>query len=160
MAVSNVWSPARLHAVSGLYPVRYALADSGLLDALSSTALAQEEAVAEGTTAPTSTQDTNTQGHSEGSLGETTASLRGLICSYSWPCETALAIVWCESRFDPNAVSWTGESFGLWQLYGSTWASFFPSFWGAWADPVRNTEMAWVIYQRAGYSFKPWDCYR
>lgn len=81
-----------------------------------------------------------------------------IVASYSWPVNEAFAITSCESSWNPGAISWAG-AYGLWQIYASTWASYFPDFWENWADPVRNTEMAWEIYVRAGYSFSPWDCY-
>lgn len=86
------------------------------------------------------------------------------ICSYPWPCETALRIVYgptenCptgESNGDPNAISWNGTSYGLWQIWsGHAWR--WSDFWENWADPVRNTEYAWELYQEQGWT--PWECY-
>ncbi len=91
--------------------------------------------------------------------GDTVQGLAATVCSKSWPCETALRIVRCESRFDPEAISWNGESFGLFQLHAATWAPIFKDFWVTWMIPEMNTEMAYEIYSRAGYSFSPWDCY-
>ena len=48
--------------------------------------------------------------------------------------------------------------YGLLQIQASVWAGFFPDFWDTWMNATANVEMAWVIYQRAGYSFKPWSC--
>ena len=81
------------------------------------------------------------------------------ICSYDWNCDTALRIVSCESHYKMDAISWGGESFGLFQLHAATWAPIFEDFWQTWDDPMRNTEMAWEIYKRAGYSWAPWDCW-
>ena len=85
-------------------------------------------------------------------------SIEALICSYDWDCGTALRIAECESGMDPSAVGWTGESFGLFQLYAPVWAHVFPGFWELWAHAEWNTASAWTIYVRAGYSWAPWDC--
>jgi hypothetical protein len=90
--------------------------------------------------------------------GYSLAELTEIVCRFGWDCGTAQRIVACESRWDPGAVSWAG-SYGLWQIYAATWAPFFADFWENWADPVRNTEMAWEIYERAGFSFSPWNCW-
>ena len=82
--------------------------------------------------------------------------IESLICSYEWNCPTALAIVQCESS--GNASATNGISWGLWQIHAATWASFFPAFWDTWMIPEASTEMAWVIYKRAG-SFSPWVCW-
>ncbi len=87
------------------------------------------------------------------------AALRDLICSFSWACETALRIIECESRFDPEAVSYDGEDFGLMQLNAETWAPIFPGFWDRWMEPEWNVRTGYEIYKRAGYSFVPWECY-
>lgn len=82
---------------------------------------------------------------------------RALVCSYPWPCETALRIIECESRFDPNAISYDGEDFGLMQLNAETWAPIFPEFWTRWMEPEWNVKTGYEIYKRAG--FAPWECW-
>jgi len=72
--------------------------------------------------------------------------------------EEALRIAECESRMDPNAVSYDGSSFGLFQLHAPTWARVFPDFWQQWSDPQWNIEHAKLIFERAG-SFSPWECW-
>ena len=72
---------------------------------------------------------------------------------------TALAVAWCESKYDPAAVSMDGTSYGLMQLHAPTWAPVFPDFWQRWSDPEWNVTTAWEIYKRAGYSFAPWACW-
>ncbi|KKL28309.1 hypothetical protein LCGC14_2376450 [marine sediment metagenome] len=81
-------------------------------------------------------------------------SYRPLICSYSWPCETALRIVGCESNGDPAATN--GVSWGLFQI-NAIHAWRWPDFWEHWSDPMRNTQYAWELYQEQG--FAPWDCW-
>ena len=91
------------------------------------------------------------------------ASLRALICSFSWPCEEALAIVYgptpvCptgESNGDPEAVSWNGTSYGLWQI-NSIHAWRWPDFWKRWPEPMRNTEYAYELWAEQGFVI--WDC--
>lgn len=83
--------------------------------------------------------------------------LESLICAYPWSCETALAIVRCESTFDPYAVG--AGSYGLFQIQASVHAWKWPDFWEAWSDPVRNTEYAWDVYVSRGYSFVAWSCF-
>ena len=80
-----------------------------------------------------------------------------ILCSKPWSCGTIIRIAWCESKHNPASVG--RGSYGLLQIQASVWAHFFPGFWDTWMDPVSNVEMAWVIYQRAGYSFRPWSCW-
>ncbi len=86
------------------------------------------------------------------------------ICSYSWPCETALRIVYgptaaCptgESNGDPTAISWNGTSYGLFQIWrGHAWR--WPDFWSEWANPEVNTAWAYELYLESG-GWGPWDC--
>jgi hypothetical protein len=80
-----------------------------------------------------------------------------LLCSKPWDCGTIIRIARCESNFRPDAVG--AGSYGLLQVYAPVWAGFFQGFWETWMNPAANVEMAWVIYQRAGYSFRPWSCF-
>ena len=92
------------------------------------------------------------------------ADVAALICSYSWPCETALRIVYgptaaCptgESNGDPAAISWNGTSYGLFQIWrGHAWRW---ANWSEWADPEVNTAWAYELYLESGFGI--WDCYR
>ncbi len=42
-------------------------------------------------------------------------SIEALICDRAWPCSEALAVAWCESRYDPLAYNVSGAS-GVFQL--------------------------------------------
>lgn len=61
----------------------------------------------------------------------------------------------CESRGNPSAVSWTGTSFGLFQL-NSIHAGRCPGFWENWDDPAWNTACAYSLWVEQGWA--PWDC--
>lgn len=84
---------------------------------------------------------------------------RDLICSYGWHCPTAERIIQCESRFDPEAISWDGQDFGLMQINAETWAPVFSEFWTRWMEPEWNVKTGYEIYKRAGYSFSDWECW-
>ena len=86
--------------------------------------------------------------------------VEALIRSYDWDADTALRIAGCESGYRSDAVSWDGTSFGVMQLYAPIWASVFPDFWDMWMDAAWNIARGWDIYVRAGYSFRPWACWR
>jgi len=77
------------------------------------------------------------------------------ICGYDWNCPEAERIVWCESRFDPMAISWTGESFGLFQL-NQVHAYRWPTFWSEWMIPEVNTAWAYELYLEQGWGI--WEC--
>lgn len=81
-------------------------------------------------------------------------SIEGLICSYPWPCEQALAVAWCESRYDPAAYNPSGAS-GLFQII---------PYWHSWRlgpgeslfDPAVNVRVAYELYAEQGW--RPWVC--
>ena len=87
--------------------------------------------------------------------------LEALVCSYSWPCEQALAVARCESGVDSAgkldgiyAVS-SRNSYGLFQI-NSIHARRFPDFWESWMDPAKNTAWAYQIWSEQGW--RPWSC--
>lgn len=61
------------------------------------------------------------------------------------------SIMYCESKYDPNAVNAYSGASGLFQFLGSSWAA-----WGQGSvfDPARNIEAAVRYYKVAGVS--PW----
>lgn len=68
----------------------------------------------------------------------------------------------CENpSWDPRAVSATGD-YGVAQINRKTWESTFARMFGSWLphifDVRKNIRMAWVIYEGAGHSFRPWSC--
>src|SRR3990167_5479371 len=83
------------------------------------------------------------------------------ICELPWPCAEALAVASCESTLRPDAVSWTGESFGLMQIHAETWAVFMDAhgfdFWNQWMIAEKNLQMAYIIWQRSGWG--AWSCW-
>lgn len=85
--------------------------------------------------------------------------LLAILTAAGWPRElheAALAIIQCESRGNPNAISATGD-YGLFQINAATWAEFFGEPPSTWLDPLTNARRALVIYQRSG-SRAPWTC--
>jgi len=77
-----------------------------------------------------------------------------LVCTYSWPCEQALKVMWCESGARPWAVG-RGTYYGLYQI-SLIHARRFPDFWNAWMDPAKNIQWAHTLWSRQGW--KPWSC--
>jgi hypothetical protein len=76
------------------------------------------------------------------------ASIEAIICAVPWPCEEALAVAWCESRFDPRAVGAYGER-GLFQVH--------PGFWGPVpTEPEGQVAQAYAIWREHGW--EPWRC--
>ena len=81
--------------------------------------------------------------------------LVAIVASYPWGNE-AFRIVACESGFDPLAISWTGESFGLFQL-NQVHAYRWPTFWSEWMIPEVNIAWAYELWLESGWSI--WDCW-
>lgn len=95
----------------------------------------------------------------EAGAGAVDGRIEALICSVSWPCAEALAVAWCESRFDPLAESAGGHR-GLFQL-SSVHAEKFARRGWTWADAFdaeRNVAIAYEIWLDSSWS--PWACAR
>lgn len=78
-----------------------------------------------------------------------------------WPPELWPAVVEiarCESQHDKRAVGDQGRSLGLMQVHISAHPDLAASH--NLLDEDGNLDAAWVIYVRAGYSFRPWSCAR
>ena len=82
-------------------------------------------------------------------------SIEGIICSYSWPCDVAVAVAKCEAYdwLDVNAYNPESGASGLYQLipYWHSWRlgpgeSFF--------DPAVNVRIAHDLWLESGWS--PW----
>jgi len=121
--------------------------------------------VAAGTSGPTSSVGLGGAGWRD-DLPEITALIRATFGEHG---EEALRVVYgptpnCptgESNGDPNATN--GVSWGLFAIHAETWADFMNArgfdFWRDWSSAEKNTEMAYIIYERAG-GFWPWSCWR
>ena len=73
--------------------------------------------------------------------------------------DTAVRIVNCESRFNPNAVSPTDDH-GLFQINRVHFrqGGVAHGVGAAIYDPVVNSQVARAVYDEAG-GFTPWTCY-
>lgn len=72
-----------------------------------------------------------------------------IICAYDWPCETALAIAWRESRFQPAVVNPYSGAAGLMQIHpihGYSIATL--------QDPYTNVAIAYSLWESEGW--EPW----
>ena len=78
-----------------------------------------------------------------------------VLCAFEWDPWTAARIVRCESTFRSDAVG--DGSYGLFQIQASVHSWKWPDFWEAWANPMRNAEYAWEIYQGRGWY--AWSCF-
>ena len=80
--------------------------------------------------------------------------LGAIVAAYDWMPE-AFAVVDCESHWNPEAVSWDGSSYGLFQVNAiHFWR--WPNAWSEWMLPEVNTEWAWELYQEQGWGI--WSC--
>lgn len=77
----------------------------------------------------------------------------GLICSYSWPCGTALAIMWCESSGNPAARN--GRYLGLFQVGDFHFGTYGYDL-ALWSDPATNVAIAYRLWRDSGWG--PWEC--
>lgn len=84
-----------------------------------------------------------------------------IICSYPWPCEEALGVVYgnrrCphgESTGDPWAVS-EGGHLGLFQLSPGHFRTYDQDL-SRWYEPGVNTYVAHKLWQ--DYGWQPWSC--
>ena len=81
--------------------------------------------------------------------------LGATVARYGWPINEAFAVVDCESRWDPLAVSWDGSSYGLWQVNAiHFWR--WPNAWTEWDNPEVNTRWAWELWLEQGWGI--WSC--
>lgn len=82
-----------------------------------------------------------------------------IIASYPWPLDSALRIVTCESKGDPNAYNRTSGATGLFQIlpYWHSWrVQPGASLW----DPAENVRVAYQLWSEQ--SWQPWivgGCY-
>ena len=79
-----------------------------------------------------------------------------IICSpeFSWPCDEALSIAWCESRYRPWEVNDVSGTLGLFQMNPKYHAWRF--FGGDWADPWVNTRAAYSLWLEDWWN--QWTC--
>lgn len=79
---------------------------------------------------------------------------RPLLDQYEWDTDTALLVVYCESRGDAGATNPTSGAAGLFQLLG--WDRFAARLFGRWVslyDPAVNTRVAYALYVDSGERF-------
>lgn len=79
---------------------------------------------------------------------------RPLLEQYDWNTDTALLVVYCESRGDAAATNPTSGAAGLFQLLG--WDRFAARLFGRWVslyDPAVNARVAYALYVDSGERF-------
>ncbi len=82
-------------------------------------------------------------------------SIEALICDWAWPCSEALAVAWCESRYDPAAENPSGAK-GLWQFMPVHNWRLGPG--ETFYDPVVATRIAYEVWSEQGWT--PWRACR
>ncbi len=85
----------------------------------------------------------------------TESSVEARICSYQWPCAEALAVAFCESRYDPAARNSSGAK-GLWQFMPVHDWRLGPG--ETFYDPVVATRIAYEVWSEQGWT--PWESCR
>lgn len=72
-----------------------------------------------------------------------------IICAYEWDCETALAIAWRESRWQPEAVNPYSGAAGLMQIHPIHGYSI-----DVLRNPYMNVAIAYGLWESEGW--RPW----
>lgn len=74
-----------------------------------------------------------------------------LVCraEYAWSCETALAVTWRESNWQPHAYNGKSGCAGLWQIHPIHGYSLSTRF-----DPEASTLIAYELWLARGW--QPW----
>ena len=72
-----------------------------------------------------------------------------IICAYPWPCETALAVAWRESNWQPHAYNPGCRCVGLFQIAGLHGYTV-----DVLSDPAENTRIAYGLWETQGWY--PW----
>jgi LysM repeat protein len=71
--------------------------------------------------------------------------------------DQATNVATCESGLNPNAYNSAQGAAGLFQIVPSTWASTSYASQSVY-DPTANTQAAYEIFARDGYSWSEWTC--
>jgi soluble lytic murein transglycosylase-like protein len=76
--------------------------------------------------------------------------------NHAW---SALQVATCESGLNPSAYNPSGAT-GLFQIIPSTWngTPFSPYSWAKATDLLTNTQAAYDIFKKDGYSWQQWGC--
>ena len=78
---------------------------------------------------------------------------RDLVCSFDWPCEKAIRVMFCESRYDPQAYS--QGNYGLYQINAIHRARVGGDLQSLYTPSV-NIAVAYAIWSEQGW--RPWGC--
>ncbi len=84
---------------------------------------------------------------------------RGLTAAYfpSNAVDTALCLMWFESKGDPNAHSYA-NSIGLMQIHAPSWAGVYGVSWDDLRNPAINLSIAVDLYLKEGWiHWNPWN---